>query len=704
MKARKAEHAPHGDPCGRCGLPALRHREPRSRVDSRKRSERDTFIGIDGEGQGTAPHRYVFLAACDETGAKKWCVRNPAGLTTVECLDFILSLPAAHTKLFAYSFNYDLTKILRDVDDMRLYKLFRPELRKGEKGPKPVFWNGYSLNLLNTRFTVKRITSAPGVVPAQFGPAHTIHDIWRFFQGKFTTALEDWKIGTVAQLDRMREMKSKRGGSAWAKESPAALEAYCFEECQFMGELARRLTDAHEKAGLQLKNYFGAGSSASAMLKAMGVKEHIEQARKANPVPDEMQEAVASAFFGGRFENSVIGSVKGPVYSYDISSAYPYQLCFLPCLVHGKWTKTKNRKAAFAARTALVRYRLDEPANPRIGKDWAPFPFRLADGTITYPRASGGGWIWRDEFLAGEKLFPNARFVEAWAYGCDCSCQPFAGIADYYRERVRIGKEGPGIVIKLGVNSCYGKTAQSVGGLGPYTSWVWAGLITSGCRAQILEALGMLKKRSSLLMVATDGICTTEPLAFPEPRDTGTSDVVNAKGERKPLGGWEAETLPDGLFLARPGIYFAPHPTAEKMKKVRGRGVGRAAVVDHWRQIIDAYEAGEPSILVAKLSRFIGAKTGITRSGKEGAYRYKRSPQFGEWIVRPVQMGFSPLPKREGVAKGGRLGLRAFPQLVSTPYRPGLVSPEALALKLMTIEALEQPDGGDLVDFDAVAE
>jgi hypothetical protein len=40
------------------------------------------------------------------------------------------------------------------------------------------------------------------------------------------------------------------------------------------------------------------------------------------------QRTHSSAFFGGRFENSVIGPIQKEIFSYDISSAYPYQLFF----------------------------------------------------------------------------------------------------------------------------------------------------------------------------------------------------------------------------------------------------------------------------------------------------------------------------------------------------------------------------------------
>src|SRR5208337_476979 len=118
------------------------------------------------------------------------------------------------------------------------------------------------------------------------------------------------------------------------------------------------------------------------------------------------------------------------------------------------WRHTYNRAEVDTARAACVEYKLVESeAGPIL--DWAPFPFRESDGSICFPQQCGGGWVWKDEYLAGERFcakYPGAvQFRSAWIYECQCNCQPFANIPHYYRERCRIGKEGAGIVFKLGV-------------------------------------------------------------------------------------------------------------------------------------------------------------------------------------------------------------------------------------------------------------
>lgn len=665
----RPDHAPIDDPCTECHLPAHLHRSSRTR-NHVERSP--VYIGIDGEGQGRKRHRYTLLGASTESGKQQWYIDNPDGLSTEECLDFILNLPQVNVKTFGYSLNYDWTKILEDLPNESLHQLFRPELRQrlgrdAVKGPKPIFWRGYRLNLQGTKFTISKGDRR-----------RVIWDCFKFFQAKFVNALEDWKVGNQELWDRMRAMKDQRGN--FDKVSPKKVREYCLEECKCMAELAHRLVSAHTATELTLKNFYGAGSSGAAMLDKMKIKSQIRSG------PPEMLRAICSAFFGGRFENSVIGTVEGTVYNYDISSAYPYQLYFLPCLVHGHWTKTSKRSDLGDCATALVRYNL----GPSSETSWGPFPFRETSGNICFPIESGGGWVWKDEYIAGERIFNNVRFQEAYIFESACYCKPFSHIAAYYSERCRIGKEGPGIVLKLGCNSCYGKLAQSIGN-GKFQSWIWAGLITSGCRAQILEVMRLHKDKSNILMIATDGVQSREQIQMPIPRDTGTYDVIS-KRKKCPLGGWETDSYGQGVFYARPGIYFPLQPTDKDLKKVKARGVGKGVVLEHWKGIVDSWEKNgiNQAVRIAEVTRFHGAKTSITKD-ENG---YTRSENYGQWNTRPVDMGFNPLPKRAGVnADGVTLTLRRIGfDKQSVPYRKALLGSEARIAKLLQQEMLEQPE------------
>jgi hypothetical protein len=723
----RVEHKFQGDGelCLRCDKSTRFHRVRKPRVDVRYRDDRIyvprdpklVYVGIDGEGLGRENHCYTLLAASDETGQHTWSIENQSGLRTVEILEFLAAFPP-WVRLFSYGFNYDLTKMLEDLPDNVLYRLFRPELRQrfgsdAFKGPRHEPWGQWRLNMQGTKFSVRRGDQKRCTV---------IWDIIRFFQSKFTTALTDWKIGMKHQIDEMARMKDQR--SVLDQKSWEEVVEYNLSECRFMATLARKLTEAHVKAEIPLKNYYGAGSSATAMLTKWNVKQHMEEP------PEEMRHAVACAFSGGRFDNSMVGMIRGKVYGRDISSAYPYQITHLPCLVHGRWERTLNRNRMLKARLALVRYTLRDSVSVNTKtQGWGPFPFRTIDGSICYPAVSGGGWVWKQEFLEGERLFPNVEFKEAWCFYCDCDHQPFAEMPKVYNERLRIGKEGPGIALKLGSNSCAGKTVQSVGN-GPFKNWVWGGNINSGCRAQVLTCLGLHKDWRNMLMVATDGFVSLEDIDCPKPLDTGTA----ATG--KPLGGWERKDSNRGIFIARAGVYFPLDPSVDDIVTVRGRGVGRGVILENWKKIIDRFEAwdkkpvasntprddfdfqGWPIVHVANVSRFCGAKSSITRTVVEGKFQYHRArgdhmgyqtknhkpePHYGQWVTREVAMSFNPKPKREShsIGEDGRsLELRKLPEhIMSAAYDKAMVSEEARQLMLMALEANEQPDA-DLADYE----
>lgn len=690
----RPEHEPQGDPCPKCNRPAWTHRKRerreqradymRQREYYRERTIRkkvERIIGVDGEGQGRnevgpdlAPHayrshRYTYLASANELG-RTWGVENTRGLTTVQCLDFLLGLPI-DCLVVGYAFQYDLTKILADLPDDLLYDLFHEERRArlidNRIVYKPIEWEGYSLNYMNRRLSLSRGKRR-----------RTVWDIFRFFQGKFTAALIDWKIGVEADIKVMAEMKEKR--SNFDSMDWNQVKEYCKSECLHLAKLARALLTAHDEAGLPLKHYYGAGSTASAFLEKVNIRSN----RGIGNIPTAMEVPIACAFFGGRFENSVFGPVCGPVYNKDISSAYPYQATFLPCLSHGKWELVRNPKLEIlkSATLALVHWSI------KVGQtqceSWGPFPVRHDTGTIAFPLAGKGGWVWRDEYIAGRKL-ANVKTDEAWLYHTDCTCQPFKDIPRYYRERLSLGANAKGIVIKLGLNSIYGKLAQSTGFRPPYQSWIWAGNITSGTRSQLLEGIVSAGNGWGVLMLATDGVFSTTSLTLSRPRDTGTFDTA------KPLGGWEEKSYPKGVFAVRPGIYFSQNPTEDQLKEVRARGLGKRVLYDSWPTIVDAWRAGKDGVTVGQVVRFVGAKTGMSRGEVSGV---KRSANYGEWIPYPITVGFSPRPKREKILPGGRLQPWKYLDWESVPYDAALEGPEGAALTLAQMIADEQPDAG----------
>jgi hypothetical protein len=145
---------------------------------------------------------------------------------------------------------------------------------------------------------------------------------------------------------------------------------------------------------------------------------------------------------------------------------------------------------------------------------------------------------------------------------------PYTFLKDYYEARRRITKEADAAgeydvrkkVIKLGINSAYGKMAQGVGGTkgrAPKTSNPWvAGAITAGTRAKLLRAA--LKAPRDVIFFATDGIHSLKELGVESPT--------------KILGEWERGELTAGIW-AQPGVY--PFSEIERGGKVKFKGKSR---------------------------------------------------------------------------------------------------------------------------------
>ena len=758
-------------------------------------------------------HIYTYLAAVDEHGRLVAEAHNPEGLSHDECADMLLAIPR-NTLKFGFMFSYDVTKICEEMPPPARYYLMRPKAREGavckdkeckadvplgalschecggekiRKVTKPLLWRGRSYDFFNGSLTVSQMIDG-----REFSTK--VWDCFKFFGCAFVEALRNWSgckqkdcgglmkrtpkgfacvkcavelkdfgletpVATDEQIARIDGMKQKRG--AFDQEDPEDVKRYCREECLLLARMMRRLIDAHEKAGIPLRRYDGAGSTATALLRTYDVAKY--KGPRHRELDPHLAYAIACAFFGGRFEDSVVGVVDRPVHGYDISSAYPFALTLLPCLECGFWRHEKrmtpDKLAAIQKKggLALCRFHVrPAPWAERKELAWCPLPFRSPEGSISYG-TNFSGWSWGQEVDAALRGWGDLVRLdgEAWVYEVRCKHQPFAFLPEIYRQRNKWGKEGAGIVLKLGMNASYGKTAQSLGDDPPFQSWIWAGVVTATTRGQLLDAIASARDRWNVLAVATDGVFALEELALKAPpRSVGTDDM------KKPLGGWEYKSVPQGIFLAKPGLYYslskvkpelslvegggqgdgkavgelkAAKPVEEKGAFVRARGVGRREVASS-RAALEAgflrWDRRDPKFAVPlKSRRFYGAKHSIyarsscvecetswpgvperrcegCKPGRIGT-RFETQlietadgrPAYGTWDVRTVKIAFDPHPKRErtGLSRRGtfaRLTVRDLGGGDSAPYDVGgrRTSPEGEAARAATDFAMEQPD------------
>lgn len=457
---------------------------------------------------------------------------DPNGLATHECFEFLLDLkrkdPAR--RLVGFGWNYDVNMILRDLSSRQLERLWNNSriLATLKNGVTYVIEWIPGKNFSVARYLDKRYAR--------------VSDVFGFFQTSFVKALEAWNIpdpsGAIA---RMKEQR----GEFQIKDLDKIL-SYCVSECELLEVLCDGLEDSLTGADLRPSNWHGAGAVAAKMLRSKGVSDH-HVSDDCFPAP--VKNAVMHAYFGGRTEVFLQGLLKGCV-NYDINSAYPFEALRLPSLVGGHWRRLRGFEPGERYAVYNVSWRVP-------GKFFVmPFPLR-SKGAIYYP-ANGSGWYHGKEVKAALAMYPEfIRVEDGYAFVPATDAEPFAFIREAYATRQEAKRLGYASekAYKLGLNAVYGKLAQGLGFRGrtpPFQSFYWAGAITSGTRARLLDLASC--NLSGVVSMATDGIVFS-----------GDPDFV----ESKELGGLD-KTYYSEIFIAQPGIYRAFTDDGTEIRRSRG--------------------------------------------------------------------------------------------------------------------------------------
>jgi hypothetical protein len=431
-----------------------------------------------------------------------------------------------------------------------------------------------------------------------------VNDVGSFLQASFVKVLDLWQIGTQKERDDIGIGKEKRADFTHLEQNTIVYNAL---EIVLLQKLMEAYRDVCNEIGYLPRKWQGPGQLASAMM----IRHKIPKTEDLN-LPPEVVDAAGKAYYGGRFETTAVGEIPGPIYDYDINSAYPDALMKMPCLIHGTWEKVEPGKEAGRLYLAHGSYHAFEPAN------LYNFEYRDKAGAIVFPQ-DGLGWYWSVGIEAAVHQTFEADTV--YVLNVHCDCEPFDWIPEVYAERIRLGKSTKGTVLKLAMNSLYGKTCQSIGAA-PYANPIWGGLITALTRAKLMSISHGIDEGETrcrcyrVYMLATDGVFTSAKL------DIETN---------KELGGWDVERF-DHLFLILAGLYFAGDELPPKT-----RGIPRKEVVVHKGDLIAAYrlgvlmlEMGSPPLyaveemyVMIRMKQFIGIKLATARH---------KTYTAGEWV------------------------------------------------------------------------
>jgi hypothetical protein len=248
-----------------------------------------------------------------------------------------------------------------------------------------------------------------------------------------------------------------------------------------------------------------------------------------------------------------------------------------------------------------------------------PLPIRADDGTIYFPKSGDGVYVveevramlrWVREVYAHAEASerPMIALLGALEFVPINDAKPLETRVEHdFNERAAIinrtnkaraewesgGKQGTEpydvreLILKLGLNSLYGKTAQSKGArvmksadgtqvVRPpiYSNMFYAAATTGGTRAMLLDPTR--GDPDAVIMFATDGVCSI--------RECAGLDIPAVKT----LGTWERAERQNGVFVKSSIYSHEPEsPGAErkrttKMRGVRPMNLGEGMTAEQW--------------------------------------------------------------------------------------------------------------------------
>jgi hypothetical protein len=556
-------------------------------------------------------HKYAELGIMDN---QLWH-EDKSELEWEEIFEFLYGDFTAHHRKTVYAgffLGYDFTHWLKGIPGNsprgKAWQLLThegQESRKRKNSSNPIPWPAQIEGNRNTWLVNfhadRRLSIAPkicgcpddecmskderGDKPHPMAPMMYVNDAGPFFQTAFLKVInpKGWKDEHIRQrledlYPLIKEGKERRETA----ELDEKMLDYNRAENEALSIVLTALDEGFKVNDISLSNrqWYGPGQPASIWM-SLRAPKRTDLEKTIRP---EVLHAALGSHFGGWFEITIHGHIRwvnrsSPrvTYEYDINSAYPWVISNLPCLgvykwmedkpvfePHGDWKVTRHRKPKMQlpklrdGQLALV-YAEVYGFNPYIGS----MLHRECESNSSYrilrPHFTSG-WFWSHELQASidAGLTDYVIITDSVVYTPDCDCfPPMREVRNLYQQRLDVGKNTIlGKANKLLYNAMSGKVQQSIGDP-PYNNWIWASLITAGCRTKILNAIATHPMGAkAVTMVATDAVFFLTP--HPE-----LEQNINEE-----LGGWSGgKCLPERCSKHGNGKFeCGEHPNITQFK------------------------------------------------------------------------------------------------------------------------------------------
>jgi len=364
-------------------------------------------------------------------------------------------------------------------------------------------------------------------------------------------------------------------GIQFSIENEAKIIEYAEKDSNLTAKIAWNVVSSFESNGVRMSRPYSPASVAErACLDRCDIPTMNDMVR----LHEQSTLFAWTAYQGGWFES--VGSGYSPhVRAYDITSAYPHVMWWLPDMTYGEWMGTPYDDPEHEAWDYLERF-------------WKPYSLAYFEAEVVFPpglniypgakKSEYAGCLMNPRtvvgFFTGDEIkeflawdaeihierwsafvpmddndedepdveegirYPFRPFIKTF-YGGKLQQDRLKGTPEYDAEKRAI--------YKLMSNSCYGKTCQVIDGrTGQLWNPFYASIITAGCRSRMGEII-RLNGQEKVLAVNTDGIIFKDEEGLFMPSNPMP---VHFDGERINLGDWDDDG--DGaLLLMMSGVY-----------------------------------------------------------------------------------------------------------------------------------------------------
>ena len=434
---------------------------------------------------------------------------------------------------FTFNLQFDAEHILKLTDNMDFLK----KLYFEGAAPKGIEYNeNVRIRYIPSKFL--RICFKTGKNRVS---CVSMYDIAQFYGG--------WGLNKVSLKylgDYKNPISGKRIGEekGYYEENRKAVLEYCRKDAELTLRVALLMKKTMEGVKMPRGRLSFRNPISQAKISELYIKDNFQYPK----VPDKLgffHWLTEQSYHGGIFSTERRGVFDRPLYSYDINSAYPYQMDKLPHWANGKFENVdKPDEVDTRYGWFLCKFNCPFISYPDYSKpytveycyeDVSPENCEtvlMNPRRVVYPTGIRRQWVTKIEFEWMQKHGFNPVFEAGftWVQEKEEYESPFSWIKDVYYARKKIKEADSEDIqqwaLKIAMNGAYGKTAQKRKGIGALTNFFYASYITGGTRVQINDAIfehvkfefdklgKLLHNNSHVIEIATDSILLDKPLSL----------------------------------------------------------------------------------------------------------------------------------------------------------------------------------------------